>query len=99
MSEPAGPGVHHDGDVPDRFEPEGLGGALVVHAVDLLDLQEMIARPEASDLVLASRDGPVAHPREVGVRQAPVRLDVLGVLGPGVALRDRPLDPFRRHLR
>ena len=91
--------MDHDRHAPDRFEPERFGGAFIVHPVDLLDFQEMVARPEAAHLVLASRGGAVAHVGEIGVGQATFRLDVVGILRPRIPFADRPLDSVGRHLR
>src|SRR5439155_24461199 len=58
--------------------------------VDLLNLDKVVPRPEAANLVLAPHGGPLAYLREVRVREASIRFDVLRILGPSVSLLDGP---------
>src|SRR2546427_6098305 len=69
MPEAAGTGVDHDADGPNRADPKGLRRPGVVHPIDLLNLHEMVSRPQAPDLVLPPCDGPVPDAGESGAGQ------------------------------
>ena len=97
---PKSPGarVNHHARLAGLVESEGLRGGRVVYLVDLLNLDEVVPRPEAADLVFAPHGCPLAHLREVRVGEAPVRLDVLRILGPSVSLLDGPLHAVLRQV-
>src|SRR2546427_518130 len=85
-------------DWPRTFE-NAFRTPYVVRPIDLLDLHEVVARAQVSDLVLSACDGPFADFRKVGVLQAAARVDVIGVVGPRVSLLDRPAHALGRELR
>jgi len=75
-----------------RFEAERVGGVVVVHVRDALDLEEVVTRTERPHLARAAVLGLLRHRREVGVRPHPLVLAVQAVLASGVPLLDAPVD-------
>jgi hypothetical protein len=66
VPEAARAAVDHHADLI-TTEAERCRCAIVVHVLDELNLEEVVARPEASDLTESPRERAVAHVRRIGV--------------------------------
>ena len=97
VAQAAGAAVDHDADLPVP-QPEPPRRVSVVDQVHGLDLQEVVARAEAADLVQAAVHRPAAHLGGVGVRHRPLVLTPQQVALVAVALRDRVARPARQHV-
>jgi len=89
--------VDHHRD-PARVQPESRGGRRVVQAVDHLDLQEVVAGPQAADLAQPAVAGSLADLAGVGVGDDAGVLAVLQVAGHAKAPIDRIPGAARQHV-
>jgi len=89
VAQAARPTVDPHSDPP-RYQPERAGRLLIIHLGDLIDLEEMVARPQRANLIAPPIPRPSADCRGVGLLHSPAILGVLQVaLGP-LAVAHRP---------
>ena len=80
--------MDHHGDEP-RLESERGGGAGVVDLIDLLDLEEVIAGAEGSQLAAAALPRVLRQRVRVAAGEPAVRLDAGEIAAPAVSGRPR----------
>ena len=71
-------------------QAESFGGFLVIHALNVLYLQEVVAAAQSANLRPSTFLGPGGNSLRVGVRQCASCFGVLRVVGLSVAMTDHP---------
>src|SRR3989442_6717709 len=90
VAEAAGSCVDHHAHLAGSPDPKGIRGLFVVEPGDLLYLHEVVSCPKASDLILSTRNCPLADVPAVRGFEAAPSTNVISSVRPAVNLMDTP---------